>query len=149
MAEAEVLPAGTERLPGRLSVFGAPPQPVEVTIVTLGPGRRLSRAAAALGICWGLAFPAVFLPVAHFVLVPGLLIAGPVLAVMQLRQRRRVVRIHGTCPRCGVTQDFAPGGALRPRRTVDCPHCRNDLTLVVDLGEGTTAGDQPEPQSTA
>ncbi|HZS32876.1 MAG TPA: hypothetical protein VFC42_05810 [Methylomirabilota bacterium] len=149
MAESGVLPAGAERLPGRLSVFGAPPQPVEVTIVTLGPGRRISRAAAALGICWGLAFPAVFLPVAHFVLVPGLLLAGPVLAVIQLRQRRRVVRIHGTCPRCGVTQDFPPGGGLRTRRTVDCPQCRNDLTLLVDLGDGTAAGDHAAPQSAA
>jgi hypothetical protein len=113
-------------------VFGAPPRPAEVTVVTDGLGRRVGRALAALGICWALAFPAIFLPVAHFVLVPGLVLAGPVLAVLRLRQARRIAVVHGVCPRCGVEQDFTPGGAARPSRRIDCPRCRNELTLTLE-----------------
>jgi hypothetical protein len=141
---------GTSTTPGdsrraTLSAFGAPPQPADVWVETLGPGRRAGRALVALAACWGLAFPAVFLPVAHFVLVPGLLLAGPVLAALRLREGRRLVEIRGACPRCGVRQQFRPGGRLRPRRTIDCPRCHSDLTLDVE----TSTPDPPSHEAPA
>lgn len=125
-----------ERLAAVLTAFGAAPRPATVIAVTLGPAQRMGRAARILGICWALAVAAVFLPVLHFLLVPGLLLAGPVLAGLGLRHGRRLVRVDGVCPRCGVRQSFEPGGAVRPRRTIDCSGCRTELTLT--LAETTT-----------
>lgn len=74
---------------------------------------RTSRAVRALATCWGLAVLAVFLPVLHFVLVPSLLVAGPVVALSRLRERCTVRGASGTCPACGAAQSFAVSGALR------------------------------------
>jgi len=123
--------AGGARWVGTLSAFGAAARPAVVTVETLGAGDRMWRAARALLVCWALAFAAVFLPVLHFVLVPSLLLAGPVLAVWTLRQGQRVRQVDGVCPRCGVRQAFRPGGAVRRERTVDCPGCRTQLTLIL------------------
>jgi ribosomal protein S27E len=80
---------------------------------------------------------AVFVPVAHFVLVPVLVVAGVVLAAVRLRERERLVRVHGTCPRCGGEQEFVLGSSLGRQASVDCPGCLN--RLVVTTG-GASAG---------
>lgn len=61
---------------GLLTVFGAPPTRATITVMPLGIGRRLARALGALLACWAAATVAVFIPVAHFLLVPGLAIGG-------------------------------------------------------------------------
>jgi hypothetical protein len=91
---------------------------------------RLGRAGLGLLIAWLLAFPAIFLPVLHFVLVPGFVIGGMVLAAQRLREDRTLARVEGTCPRCGATFDAAPGGRFRLPRAVQCVHCKNTLTLT-------------------
>lgn len=134
---------GGTRWVGTLGAFGAAARPAVVIVDTLGLAQRVWRAARALLVCWALAFGAVFLPVLHFVLVPSLVLAGPVLAVWSLRQGRRVRRVDGVCPRCGVRQAFRPGGAPRPQRTIDCPSCRTQLTLV--LVEPVPPAGEPAP----
>jgi len=121
---------GQVELPATLSVFGAPPAPATVIVRRLSGEARLGRAAARLGLCWGLAVVAVFIPVAHFVLVPSMVAAGIVTGVVAFRQRDRLLQVAGACPRCGVRQRFAPGGAFHPGRTFDCPRCRHALTVA-------------------
>ena len=53
-----------------LTAFGAAPTRARATIVVQGAGRRMARALAGLGACWGPAVVSIFVPVAHFVLVP-------------------------------------------------------------------------------
>jgi hypothetical protein len=115
---------------GTLTVFGAEPRPATLTLVSLDPGRRLARALGVLALCWGGALVAVFIPVAHFVLVPGLAIAGVVWAVLRMRERERLLRVHGTCPRCGRVEDFVPAGGGRSL-AVTCPGCFNSLGVSV------------------
>jgi hypothetical protein len=123
-----------------LTIFGAPPTPVSVTLRELGLGQRIGRAVVALLTCWVLAAVSVFIVLAHFVLVPSFVVAGLVLAYFRLRTVRVVQRIHGACPRCGVEQDFAPPSW---GRLIDCPLCKNQLTLTGLDGEGlpTPPGD--------
>jgi hypothetical protein len=116
-------------VPARLSIFGAAPTPVTVTLLPLSAGRRLARALAVLAACWVAAALAVFIPVAHFLLVPALALAGPIGAVIRFRERQRVLRVHGTCPRCGREQDFVPGASMGRQPTVDCPACFNRLLV--------------------
>ena len=63
--------------------------------------QRLKRALKALGISWGLGTIAVFIPGMHFILVPGLLIAGPFLAYNTYQIRNIISGGTGTCPQCG------------------------------------------------
>jgi hypothetical protein len=113
-----------------LTVFGAPPMAAVATIQHRSLASRVGRAGLAVGVAWVLAFPAIFLPVAHFVLVPGLIVGGVVLAVMRLAETRTLARVRGVCPRCKATLDLAPGGRYRLPRRVQCAECRNDLMLT-------------------
>lgn len=119
----------TTAVPVTLTVFGASPVPAVAVVQRRSFATRLGRAGLGLAIAWLLAFPAVFLPVLHFVLVPGLLIGGVVLAAMRLREDRTLARVEGTCPRCRATLDTAPGGRFRLPRSVQCVQCKNTLTL--------------------
>jgi hypothetical protein len=116
-------------VPVTLGVFGAHPVKALAIVRHRSLASRAGRAGLALGIAWLLALPAIFLPVLHFVLVPGLLVGGVVLAAMRLREDRALARVRGICPRCGAPLDLTPGGRFRLPRTVQCLHCRNELTL--------------------
>jgi hypothetical protein len=117
---------------GLLTVFGAPPTRATITVMPLGIGRRLARALGALLACWAAAAVAVFIPVAHFLLVPGLAIGGLVWAIVRLRARERLVRVRGVCPRCGHVQ-FIAAGSAGGQPAVSCPGCLNRLLVTVGV----------------
>jgi hypothetical protein len=73
----------------------------------------------------------VFIPVAHFVLVPAFLLAGLGVALRRAREDRRLILLRGACPRCGAAQEFHPGGRFADGRSFDCPKCHGNVTLVV------------------
>jgi hypothetical protein len=120
----------TFEVPVTLSVFGASPSAGIAVVRRRSLASRGRRAALALGVAWLLVFPAIFFPVAHFVLVPGLVLGGVVLAVIRLREDRTLDRLRATCPRCAAALDVTPGGRFRLPRPVQCVHCRNQLTLA-------------------
>ncbi len=122
-------------LPASLTAFGYPPQSATAVIIEQSPGQRLGRALAALGAFWGFALAGLFIPVAHFVLVPTFATAGVIVAVRRAREDRRLLLVRGTCPRCGAAQEFKPGGRFVSGRSVGCPQCHGNLTLVA----GSTA----------
>jgi len=86
---------------------------------------RVRRALLGLAACWGAAVAAVFLPVLHFVLVPTLLLAGPLLAFARLGEKRTVTGITGPCPVCGGSISLRPGGTAAA--VVRCDHCRRPI----------------------
>jgi hypothetical protein len=120
----------TADVPATLAVFGAPPAPATARVARQGPADRMRRVLTALGVFWGLAVPAVFMPVAHFILVPTLLLTGVVVAVLRSREDVRLLGAHGRCPRCGVEQDFPGAGRFQGEQALDCPRCHNRITLT-------------------
>jgi len=120
----------TTEVPVTLSAFGAPATSGVAVVLHRSLASRAGRAGLALAIAWLLAFPAIFLPVAHFVLVPGLIVGGVVLAAMRFAETRALARVRGVCPRCKATLDLSPGGRFRLPRVVQCVRCRNELTLA-------------------
>ena len=78
----------------------------------------------------GLIPPGLFIPVAHFVLVPTFVVAGIIVAAKRAREDRRLILLRGACPRCGAEQEFRPGGRFTDERSLDCPECHGTLTLV-------------------
>jgi hypothetical protein len=137
VSEVRADPSGSEvEIPVAVTIFGARPTAATAGVRHRSLAARMRRAALGLGAAWLLAVPAVFFPVLHFVLVPGLLVGGVVLAVILLREDRTLARVRGTCPRCGGALDLTPGGRFRLPRAVQCLHCNNTLTLTVaDAGE--------------
>jgi hypothetical protein len=113
-----------------LEVFGANPVPATAVVRHRSIASRLGRAGVGLAIAWLLAFPAIFLPVLHFVLVPGFVIGGLVLAAVRLREDSTLARVEGTCPRCRAALHATPGGRFKLPRSVQCLQCKNTLTLT-------------------
>jgi len=119
----------TER-PASLTAFGFPSQDAAAVIVEQTPAQRAMRVLMGLGFCWGLALCGLFIPVAHFILVPTFVVAGIVVALRRAREDRRLILVRGSCPRCGAQQEFRPGGRFESGRSIPCPHCHGNLTLV-------------------
>ncbi|HTK92013.1 MAG TPA: hypothetical protein VL948_17395 [Verrucomicrobiae bacterium] len=120
-------------LPATINVFGSAPVPATARLLRQTPSERMTRVLSALGICWGIAAVAVFMPVAHFILVPTFLLLGIGLAVVRSREDVRLLGAHGRCPRCGVEQDFPGAGRFHGEQALDCPRCHNRLTLTAAM----------------
>ncbi len=92
-------------------------------------GERLSRAAKALLGCWAAAGVTVLIPIAHFVLVPGFFIAGPVLAYTRYQAERTSDAVKVDCPSCcqKVTVEMEASEKLPVYKY--CPHCRVNLHI--------------------
>jgi hypothetical protein len=93
-----------------------------------GPA-RLARAAKTLAACWGLAVVAVFLPLLHFILVPGLLVLGVALGWSRLREAHSLIDAEGPCPACDARQHFDLGRPWRERTMLRCDACGRPLEL--------------------
>lgn len=91
---------------------------------------RLLRALKMLGVLWALALVTVFIPVAHFVLVPTFLLAGPIVAFRRYGMKFALEKVGAVCPACGqeIVIPLEPGDRL-PKRTY-CPACSKPLRLV-------------------
>ncbi len=92
---------------------------------------RTSAADVSVGWagCWGAAVAAVFLPVLHFVLVPSLLLAGPLVALARWRERVTILAADGACPACGAMQHPRPRSAAAEHMGFRCESCRRALEL--------------------
>ena len=95
---------------------------------------RAGRAIRTLALFLLAAFFCVFIPLAHFILVPVLAIAGVVFAVLNLREGTTLSSLRGACPRCRVLDEF-PG----PQRFFDgcgihCDACGSTFTVALVSG---------------
>ena len=117
-------------VPVTLTSLGSPPRGATATIVVQSPGQRAARVLTGLGMCWGAALVGLFIPVAHFILVPTFGVAGIVVAIMRSREHRRLLGVKGACPRCGAEQTFHIGGRFEGERVLDCPRCHNNLRMA-------------------
>ena len=117
-------------LPATLRGFGAAPSRAVVIVERLSLRARLVRAATVAGLGLAAALIALPIPVVHFVLVPGSLLAGFVLGAIRLAQREVVRRAEGPCPFCGTLQRLGLAGrTFRLPRRVHCSTCGRELDL--------------------
>lgn len=101
----------------------------EVHIREFDRPARLRRAVAGLATWWAVALGCVFIPVAHFVLVPGFAGFGLFVFFQRLRTDVIVVAAHGTCPDCGEEQDLDLSGRWEEGQSVSCRSCHRSLRL--------------------
>jgi len=90
---------------------------------------RLKRAFMRLGLFWLLALGSVPIILAHWVLVPGFFIAGPIAAVMVYRVKEASDYAGGRCPNCDQLVEIS----LEPKDSVPlwayCPQCKQSIHL--------------------
>jgi len=123
--------AGSPARPAlQLSGYRGRPTPAALVVATFDSGQRLRRAVTALLGFWGAMLVSVFVPGAHFVLVPSLFLVGVWQFARRLRTLELVRGVHGRCPDCGAEQDFELGPRVALPQDVRCHDCRRGLTLA-------------------
>lgn len=118
-------------VPISLTAFGFAPRPATAVVLEQSTGERVGRVLTGLGMFWALALGGLFIPVAHFVLVPVFLAAGIVMAVKRSREDRRLAEVRGACPRCGAEQTFPGSGRFEQGKSLDCPACHGTFALAL------------------
>jgi len=99
-------------------------------IEAFSPQEQKIRAAKSLLGIWLIAALCILIPIAHFILVPGFLIAGVVVALRKLKSTAEGREASGECPACHhpVTLDLEKNSELPQWRK--CPDCGNTLELA-------------------
>src|SRR5262245_48862485 len=103
--------------------------PATVSVIQHDRRDRMTRAARAWAGCWGAAIAAVFLPVLHFVLVPALVVGGPLYAMVMMREKVTVLGAEGACPVCGAPQAPKLKTGASDQLAFRCESCRRALGL--------------------
>jgi len=87
------------------------------------------RALTRLGLCWLASVGSLPIIFAHWVLVPGFFIAGPILAMGAYKMKTIPDHADGTCPSCQekISFDLEPKDKL-PKWTY-CPTCNNSIQI--------------------
>jgi hypothetical protein len=104
---------------------------------------RTFRALKFGGLCWVVALISVVLPLVHFVLVPGFLIAGPVVAYILYGQESVVLGGQGTCPYCSAALPIVRTAFRFPISDL-CAQCQS--RLVIESSSNTSQVPSPTPQ---
>ena len=99
------------------------------TVIQFDRVGRWRRAGVALGKSWAIAAVAIFIPVAHFVLVPGFLAFGLYQFAYRLGTPELACDARGSCPDCGTEQALDVAPRWRMPQPVTCSSCHRGLTL--------------------
>jgi hypothetical protein len=126
-----VTSSSTRVQPFLLTGYHGQPTPGSVTIHTFDREQRVRRALAGLGRWWGVALLSVFIPVAHFVLVPSFLIYGVWQSVQRLGTVELATDARGRCPDCGAEQALELAPRWRAPQPVTCRQCHRGLRLTL------------------
>jgi hypothetical protein len=100
----------------------------EIRVQSWDKSERVARAFKFGGMCWGAAIVCVLIPLLHFILVPGFLLAGPILAYFVLGQETVVLGGQGTCPHCQSFLPIARAAYQFPHSDL-CTHCQHSLEI--------------------
>ena len=115
--------------PVTLELANCPSTKAVAVVVERSLGARVLRAAAIWGALWGALLVCIFIPLLHFVLVPTLLVLGPVMAVLRLRETTSLQAVRGACPRCLAERTYQTSGRYKDGFRLHCDGCGNELTL--------------------
>ena len=100
-----------------------------VTQVFWDKAERSKNAVRTLGTFLLATFVSIFIPILHWILVPGLLVTSFVLALDKLNETERSEGGTAECPKCH--KEFAVQGSKGLARiSNNCQHCGEDLELT-------------------
>jgi hypothetical protein len=101
-----------------------------LNITVYNKNDRVKRALAILGLFWLLAALSIPIVIVHWLLVPGFLIAGPIMAYRRYLSTATTENAAGQCPHCkqDVMIELDSTDTL-PKWTY-CPACNKPIQLV-------------------
>jgi ssDNA-binding Zn-finger/Zn-ribbon topoisomerase 1 len=102
----------------------------EITRINWDKADRPKNAAKTLIMWLAACFACVFVPIAHFVLVPSLFITAFVLAIDKSREEKRNDGGKGECPKCHQ-QFVIEKSKWTDRLTDTCGKCHDDLEISI------------------
>lgn len=142
-ARSDATAATTVR--ARFEYPGKPATEAGASLVRRARRERITRAALGWAACWGLAILAVFIPLLHFILVPLLLLAGPLVGRSRWLEKATVLGARGVCPGCGQPQSLELRQPARESIPLRCPGCGRPLSLRIDPALFESASTSPSP----
>ncbi len=89
---------------------------------------RWKRAVKILGLLWGLCIVSVLIPIAHFVLVPSFLLAGPFVAIHIFKTKDMITGGTGACPSCGNVFSIVKAPLKWPLTDL-CEACQSSVSI--------------------
>ena len=102
----------------------------KITRINWETADRPKNAAKTLGMWLAFCFASIFVPIAHFFLVPTLFITAFVLAIDKSREVKRNDGGTGECPKCH--QSFVIEKSKWVDRMTDtCGNCHDDLEINI------------------
>ncbi|CAN5306906.1 hypothetical protein BH23GEM4_BH23GEM4_23120 [soil metagenome] len=119
-------------IPAALRFSGVEPTPATATVIERPSGWRTTAVLKELALWWGLALISLFIPLWHFIGVPVFLLVGAWRAWGRLREKRTLIDLRGTCPKCGAEQEWTEHASVGDRHEVECGACH--WTLDAELG---------------
>jgi hypothetical protein len=125
MTQQLVTPSANHPIQVTLAILDSarPPTVADLAVVVLTKSARLKRALRHLAAVWGGAALAIAVPLLHFILVPLLFLAGPVVAVRAFRARVRAdAKTSIGCPKCAALVSLESPRYGWPLR-FDCREC--------------------------
>lgn len=111
-----------------LSGYGGHPTQGSVTVQEFSRDERMRRALGGLK-WWGIALLAVFIPVAHLILVPSFLLYGGWQFAQRLGTTSLATGARGSCPDCHAEQALELAAQWRVPQQVTCRNCHRGLRL--------------------
>jgi hypothetical protein len=112
-----------------LKGYSPTPTAATVTVRSFEKPERVRRALKGLATFWGAALGSVFIPVAHFLLVPSFALYGAYAFFDRLGARQVVMAAEGICPDCGRAQKLDAAGRWQVPTEVACRHCQRALRI--------------------
>ena len=124
-----VPPTKVQEHRSQLSGYGEATTTAVARVAEYDGTARWRRSVRGLLQCWGIAVLSVFIPVAHFFLVPGFFVAGVVVFFRRRTADRVVMSVSGRCPDCGLEQSFDAPSRWQPPLALDCKQCHRRLRM--------------------
>ncbi len=100
----------------------------EVRIKSFNQKERIIRGLKFLGIFWGSAILAVFIPMLHFILVPLLFLVGIIIAAFVSQTKSVVLGGESVCPKCESFLPIVRSSDQWPLTDL-CSNCRSTVTI--------------------
>jgi len=129
--------------PAQIELFGFPRTPARVHVIPRSAGWRVGHAVGWLLLCWACIGIVMWVP-PHFPWILTAFFLGIFFFVKYIRQRYTLVRLEGTCPKCGAPQAIRRPTRLALPHRLYCPSCHQPLLLRVDIAAAGEHGHRPE-----
>ena len=126
-----------------ITAFGKGAQAGELRVRLWPAKERTLRVLKGLLGCWALGSLALFIPIAHFVLVPGFFFGGIVIAFRWSGQKSTFIEACGPCPECGDSQRFKVRGKFLLPKEASCPSCGGRVIFRPSTESTEAGGEEP------